>query len=143
MRRSPFLFTVICAVASRYHTQLKKVYTLAMHLAKSAAASSLLDGHKNVETVQAYLILAAYPPPVARQEDQRESMYIGLARSIAHDIGLDTMAHRARSCPQNDERHVREILNCLRTWILCWTMDGMLCFESHKSPQARQDQVRV
>ena len=141
MRRSPFLFTVICAVASRAHTRLHKVYTIAMHLAKTAAANSMLDGHKNVEAVQAYLLLAAYPPPVSRQEDQRESVYIGLARSLARDIGLDVPVGTQSCLLNNDERQAREVLNRARTWVACWCMDGMQSFESHKPPQAREDEV--
>lgn len=144
MRRSPFLFTAICAVASRVHARLRRVYTLATHFAKAAAASAMLDGHKNVESVQAYLILAAYPPPVSRQEDQRDFLYTGLARSMAHDIGLNaSMPEIERSLLGSDERQAREVLNRVRTWVVCWVMDGMHSFEFNKPPQAREDAVGV
>ena len=140
MRRCPFLFTVICAVAARAHPRLHKVYTLATHLAKAAAASAMLDGHKSVESVQAYLLLAAYPPPVSRQEDQRDTLYVGLARSMARDIGLDVSLRYGATSLESDERQARELLNRARTWIACWVMDGMQSFESSKPPQ-REDEV--
>ncbi|KZV75805.1 hypothetical protein PENSPDRAFT_731486 [Peniophora sp. CONT] len=140
MRRSPFLFTVVCAVASRVHPRLRRVYTLAMHLAKAAAASAMLDGHKNVESVQAYLILAAYPPPVSRQADQRDHLYIGLAQSMARDINLDVPVKTGHDQLDGDERRAREVLNRARIWITCWVVDGMQSFESNKPPQMREDE---
>ncbi|KAH6902605.1 hypothetical protein BKA70DRAFT_1388205 [Coprinopsis sp. MPI-PUGE-AT-0042] len=42
--RCPFLFTVVCAVASRFYPEKSQVYPVAMHFAKSSAASALIDG---------------------------------------------------------------------------------------------------
>jgi hypothetical protein len=44
--RCPFLFTVICAVSSRYYPPKSQIYPIAMHFAKHAAANALIDGWK-------------------------------------------------------------------------------------------------
>lgn len=77
--RSPFLFTVICAVASRFYTQRPGLYQDAMHYARLAAGTALIGGRKNVEMVQAYLILAMNPVPCRRWEDDRSWVFLGLA----------------------------------------------------------------
>jgi hypothetical protein len=97
--RCPFLFTVgayqrttflsdyailisvpkVCAIASRYYAPKASIYKYAMHFAKTAAASSLIDGWKSVELCQAYLLLSVYSVPARRWEDDRSWLYLGLA----------------------------------------------------------------
>ncbi|KAI0032134.1 hypothetical protein K488DRAFT_86167 [Vararia minispora EC-137] len=137
MRRSPFLFTVVCAVASRYYAARPDVYKIAIHLAKSAAASAVIDGFKCVENCQAFLILAAYGSPVSRSEECRNQLYIGVAVRMAIELGLD----RPPSLPCGDERSEREALNKTRTWIVCWVMDGIVSLESGRVPDVPEDQV--
>ena len=50
-----------------------------MHYARLAAGTALIGGRKNVEMVQAYLILAMNPVPCRRWEDDRSWVFLGLA----------------------------------------------------------------
>ncbi|CAK5268551.1 unnamed protein product [Mycena citricolor] len=43
--RSPFLFTVVCAIASRFYTERPELYNQAMHFAQLAAGTALIGGH--------------------------------------------------------------------------------------------------
>jgi hypothetical protein len=84
--RCPFLFTVgpcplsisldisttliVCAIALRYSDK-PEVYPIAMHFAKSAASSALIDGWKSVELCQAYILMSIYAVPAPRWEEDR------------------------------------------------------------------------
>ena len=119
--RSPFLFTVICAMASRYlrfHPEKESyadVYSLAMHYAKTAAASALIDGRKCVEMCQAYILMSLYAPKGKRFDEDRTWFYSGVAMRLATDLGL----HEIPAQPEaSDERTVREWRNLIRTWLV-------------------------
>lgn len=76
----PFdLFNPVCAVASRYYSEKSQVYPVAMHFAKSSAATALIDGWKSVELCQAYILMATYAVPARRWEEDRSWLYTGLA----------------------------------------------------------------
>jgi hypothetical protein len=77
--RSPFLFTVICAIASRHYSERPELYLQAMRYAQLAAGTALISGHKSVEMVSSYILLSLYPVPARRWEDDRSWLYLGLA----------------------------------------------------------------
>lgn len=64
------------------------MYGMAMHFAKSSAASSLIDGWKTVEMCQAYQLLSAYSVPPRRWEEDRSWAYTGLAMRYADQLFL-------------------------------------------------------
>lgn len=76
---NPILTFVVCALASRYYEEKPEMYSLAMHLAKAAAANAFLDGWKTIEMCQAYILLGAYTPPARRWEEDRYWFYTGIA----------------------------------------------------------------
>ncbi|KAH9969384.1 hypothetical protein BGW80DRAFT_1461677 [Lactifluus volemus] len=135
MRRCPFLFTVVCALSSRYYTRRPGLYNLAIHFAKAAAASAFIDGWKCVEMCQAYLMLTAYAAPTQRYEDNRSGFYSGIATRLALELGLN----RDSNTRPLDERHEREILNRRRTWMICSIMDGSTSLETGKAPGVGTD----
>lgn len=77
--RSSFLFTVICAIASRFYTVRPGIYTQAMRCAQLAAGTALTSCPKNVELCQAFILLSLYPVPAKRWEDERGYLYLGVA----------------------------------------------------------------
>jgi hypothetical protein len=82
--RCPFLFTVICAISSRYYSKKSEIYPIAMHFAKHSAANALIDGWKSVELCQAYILMSIYAVPARRWEEDRSWLYTGLAiRSVS------------------------------------------------------------
>ena len=74
----PFFFTV-CAISSRYYREKSEIYAIAMHFAKHAASTALIDGWKSVELCQAYILMGVYAVPARRWEEDRSWLYIGLA----------------------------------------------------------------
>ncbi|OCH94437.1 hypothetical protein OBBRIDRAFT_722948 [Obba rivulosa] len=117
--RSPFLFTVICAIASRHYSPRPELYLEAMKYARLAAGTALIGGQKSVEVVQAYILLSLYPVPSHRWEDDRSWLYLGLAIRMAIDLNL----HHPNTPQRQDARHAREMLNRTRTWLNCFNVD--------------------
>ncbi|PVG01932.1 hypothetical protein CPB86DRAFT_751962 [Serendipita vermifera] len=117
--RCPLLFTVVCAVASRYYTERRELYSIAMHFAMGSAASSLMDSKKSVELCQAYLLLSIWPLPSRKYDEDRTWLYLGLAIRMAMDLNL----HLPTKVEWLSEQQEREVLNRTRTWIICFNMD--------------------
>ncbi|PCH42434.1 hypothetical protein WOLCODRAFT_120564 [Wolfiporia cocos MD-104 SS10] len=117
--RSPFLFTVICAIASRHYPERPELYPEAMKYARLAAGTALIGGQKNIEVVQAYILLSLYPVPAQRWEDDRSFIYLGLAIRVATDLKL----HYANAPKAQNEMHAREMLNRTRVWLNCFNLD--------------------
>ncbi|KAF8579154.1 hypothetical protein K439DRAFT_1360225 [Ramaria rubella] len=133
--RCPFLFTVVCAVASRYYAPKADIYKYAMHFAKSAAATSLIDGWKSVELCQAYLLMSIYSVPARRWEEDRSWLYLGLAIRIATDLNL----HQPTSTKITSEKHEREVLNRTRTWMICFNLDRSTSTQLGKPSTIKED----
>ncbi|KAH7923853.1 hypothetical protein BV22DRAFT_552895 [Leucogyrophana mollusca] len=144
----PFLFTVgeclfvslvfwlllrvnlVCALASRHYSK-RNIYSLAMKFARDAAGQALISPTKNVETCQAYLLLSVYPVPHRRLAEDRSWMLMGVAFSLARELGLH------QDPPSSlDER---EKLNRTRTWLNCFCVDGSYSTQSAKIPMISRD----
>ncbi|KAI0321788.1 hypothetical protein OF83DRAFT_189903 [Amylostereum chailletii] len=117
--RSPFLFTTICAIASRYDTERPDLYPTAMQYARQSAGAAFLGGDKRVEIVQAYILLSLYPIPARRWEDDRCWIYLGQAIRMAMDMNL----HHPNTARAQNEQHDREMLNRTRAWLNCFNLD--------------------
>ncbi|TFK72942.1 hypothetical protein BDN72DRAFT_762497 [Pluteus cervinus] len=128
--RSPFLFTVVCAIASRFYTERPELYAQAMHYAQLAAGTALISGKKNVEMVSAYILLSLYPVPAKRWEDQRSWLYLGLAIRCATDLNL----HIPNTAKPINEIHAREMLNRTRVWLNCFNVDRSTGSQYGKPP---------
>ncbi|KAF8986590.1 hypothetical protein BDQ17DRAFT_1436191 [Cyathus striatus] len=128
--RSPFLFTVVCAIASRFYSDRPELYPQAMHYAQLAAGTALISGHKNVEMCQAYILLSLYPVPTRKWEDQRSWLYLGLAIRTATDLNL----HLPTTAKPLNENHAREMLNRTRVWLNCFNLDRSTGSQYGKPP---------
>jgi hypothetical protein len=117
--RCPFLFTVVCAISSRYYTKKSGIYPIAMHFAKHSAANALVDGWKSVELCQAYILMSIYAVPARRWEEDRSWLYTGLAIRLATDLNL----HQPSFVKPQSEKHEREMLNKARVWLICCNLD--------------------
>ncbi|KAJ7494661.1 hypothetical protein B0H11DRAFT_2156005 [Mycena galericulata] len=113
--RSPFLFTVVCAIASRFYTERPELYPHAMHFAQLAAGTALISGHKCVELCQGYILMSLYPVP---------------ARRMAIDLNL----HLPNTAKPINENHAREMLNRTRVWLNCFNLDRSTGSQYGKAP---------
>ncbi|KAJ7592760.1 hypothetical protein C8J56DRAFT_482308 [Mycena floridula] len=129
--RSPFMFTVICAIASRFYKP--ELYGVAMHYAQLAAGTALISGPKNVELVIGYILLSLYPVPSKRWEDERGWLYLGTAIRIAVELNL----HLPNTAKPLNEQHAREQLNRTRVWINCFNLDRSTGSQYGKAPTIR------
>ncbi|KAJ6502622.1 hypothetical protein C8R45DRAFT_626817 [Mycena sanguinolenta] len=127
---SPFLFTVICATASRFYTLKPNLYPRAHALAREAAAKALIDGYTGVDICQAYLILGVYPMPQKKFADDRSWLFMGLAIRMAMELGLNQPPSHC------DER---ESLNRTRTWLNCYCVDASHAIQFGKVPMLGLD----
>ncbi|KAI0091326.1 hypothetical protein BDY19DRAFT_886393 [Irpex rosettiformis] len=128
--RSPFLFTVVCGIASRFYAERPELYQRAMEFARLAAGTALIGGQKSVESVHAYILLALYPVPAKKWEDDRGWIYLGVAIRIATDLNL----HYPNTAKPKDERHAREMLNRTRAWLNCFNLDRSTGSQYGKAP---------
>ncbi|KAG2018650.1 priB protein, variant 3 [Coprinopsis cinerea AmutBmut pab1-1] len=133
--RCPFLFTVVCAVASRYYTEKSEIYPIAMHFAKHSAATALIDGWKSVELCQAYILMSIYSVPARRWEEDRSWLYTGLAIRIATDLNL----HHVPTIKPTSEKQEREILNKTRVWMICFNLDRSTATQFGKPSTIKED----
>ncbi|KAF9046910.1 hypothetical protein BDZ89DRAFT_979127 [Hymenopellis radicata] len=117
--RSPFMFTVICAIASRYYTKRTDLYDQIIVDAQTAAGGALISGVKTVEMVIGFILLSLYPVPTRSWEDNRGWLYLGLAIRTAMDINL----HLPNTAKPLNEIHEREMLNRTRVWLNCYNLD--------------------
>nr|GAT60822.1 predicted protein [Mycena chlorophos] len=128
--RSPFLFTVVCAIASRFYTERPELHAQAMYYAQLAAGTALISGQKCVESVQGYILLSLYPVPSKRWEDERGWLYLGLAIRLAIDLNL----HLPNTAQPINESHAREMLNRTRVWLNCFNLDRSTGSQYGKTP---------
>ncbi|THU99310.1 hypothetical protein K435DRAFT_751881 [Dendrothele bispora CBS 962.96] len=128
---SPFLFTVICAVALRYCQSQRKLYHLAQDFARDAAGKALVEGSKSVDICQAYLLLAVYPVPKKKWTEDRSWLLMGVAIRMALELDL----HH----PPPPHCDKREALNRVRTWLNCYCVDGSHAIQFGKMPMLRLD----
>lgn len=135
--RCPFLFTVVCAISSRYYKDKSEIYPIAMHFARRAAADGLLNGWKSVELAQAYILLSTYAVPARRWEEDRSWLYIGLAIRIATDLNL----HQLSTAKPRNDQHRREILNQERLWLICHNLDRSMATQFGKPSTIREDYI--
>jgi hypothetical protein len=134
--RCPFLFTVVCAIASRYSDK-PDVYPIAMHFAKSAAANALVDGWKSVELCQAYILMSIYAVPARRWEEDRSWLYTGLAIRIATDLNLHLLPQKKPTTEQQE----LEMLNRTRVWIICFNLDKSTATQFGKPSTLKEDYI--
>lgn len=133
--RSPLLFTVICAIASRHFPENPKLYRAAMCCARRIAASSFIIGQKSVEMVIAYILLALYPIPVKRYEDDRSWVFLGMAIRMALDLNLNVRS----TVKPKDCIHARELLNRTRVWLNCYNVDRSMGTQHGRAPTIPDD----
>ncbi|KAK0543055.1 hypothetical protein OC846_003662 [Tilletia horrida] len=143
--RSPFLFSVVCCVASRYYTHKRPdLYGKCLAEAKRCAFNIMHRGYKSVEIVQGFLLLAMWNQPSERYETDQTWLFSGVAMRMATDLNL----HRksvfqlppdvSPDDPAVLERE-REILNRERTWFICFTIDRGLAAQMGKPYTIRED----
>ncbi|KAI0073211.1 hypothetical protein K474DRAFT_1603752 [Panus rudis PR-1116 ss-1] len=135
LSRCPFLFTVVCALASRYYNEKPDMYALAIHIAKASAANAFLDGWKTIEMCQAYILMGAYTPPARKWEEDRYWFFTG----IAFRLGIELNLSRVPPVKPANERDERELLNRTRTWIICYIMDRCICVNLGKPFMVPED----
>ncbi|KAJ4480604.1 fungal-specific transcription factor domain-containing protein [Lentinula edodes] len=127
----PFLFTVICATASRYCTSKAALYSLAKDFAREAAGQALVDGAKKIDICQAYLLLGVYPSPKKKWAEDRSWLLMGVAIRMALELELNL--------PPPSDCDEREALNRTRTWLNCYCVDGSHAIQFGKMPMLRLD----
>ncbi|KAJ7725205.1 fungal-specific transcription factor domain-containing protein [Mycena metata] len=136
--RCPFLFTVICAISSRYYPEKSEIYPIAMHFAKHSAANALIDGWKSVELVQAYILMSIFAVPARKWEEDRSWLYTGLAIRLATDLNLHQVATRS---VKGNEKQEREMLNRTRVWMICFNLDRSTATQFGKPSTIKEDYV--
>ncbi|KAJ7660324.1 hypothetical protein DFH06DRAFT_393736 [Mycena polygramma] len=130
LARCPFLFTVVCAISSRYYPPKSEIYPIAMHFARHSAVNALIDGWKSVELCQAYILMSIYSVPSRKWEEDRSWLYVGLAIRLATDLNLhEVQSSQTRNANDKQER---ELLNRTRVWMICSIADRSMAAQFGK-----------
>lgn len=142
--RSPFLFTVILAIASRFYTRRPDLHAKCLRQATKEAFSCLERGFKSVEIVQAFLLLTLWGKPAQRFEEDKSWIFAGIAFRIATDLNLHRKSIASLTIhPNVDDATVmereKEIRNRERTWIFCFVVDRSLSGQMGKPSVIRED----
>lgn len=136
--RSPFLFTCVCAVASKFYLRRPDLYVPCQRRAIKGAFDVLSRGYKSPEIVQGFLLLTLYNQPVERYEEDRTWLFAGIAIRMAQELNM----HRKCVMPPEaraDEATMRHVLNCERTWYICFCVDRTLSAQMGKPYSIRED----
>ncbi|KIY72394.1 hypothetical protein CYLTODRAFT_388770, partial [Cylindrobasidium torrendii FP15055 ss-10] len=133
--KSSFLFTVICAIASRFLPSQHGLYDTLMRYAQLEAGHALTSGSTTVEMCIAYLLLSLYSSPNSQRESQRSWIYLGLGTRIALDLDL----HLPCTLPPANELQARQALNRTRVWLACYALDHCSGSQSGKLPTINND----
>ncbi|GAB5588195.1 Regulatory protein leu3 [Umbelopsis nana] len=116
----PLLFWVIVAVASRDQVMVKN---LIPHV-KQMVSEITLKPARNVEIVQALLILCMWPFPYHSQLEDPSFIYSGMAMHIGLQIGLHrpefTFEFSSKEDVLRSSAHIRRT-----TWIACFVVNQM------------------
>ncbi|CAE6453911.1 unnamed protein product [Rhizoctonia solani] len=133
--RCPFLFTVVLAIAARDHKP--EHYPILMEEARTMAGQALTTWWKSIEIVQAFILLATFPPPSKRWDDDRSWLYLGYATRMAGDLQLNRPAEH----PFPSEMAELEHLNRIRTWLICHNLDVSAAAKLGKQTSMQEDPV--
>ncbi|WFD18320.1 hypothetical protein MCAP1_000521 [Malassezia caprae] len=137
-QRSSFLFTCVCAVASKFYTRRPELYSQCQRRAVKNAFEVMSRGCKSPEIVQGFLLLTLYNQPVEWYEEDRTWLFAGVAIRMAQDLNL----HRKNVMPPEakaDEAKMRDVLNRERTWYICFCVDRTLSAQMGKPYSIRED----
>lgn len=156
--RSPFLFTCICAVASKFYTKKPELYPKIMSAAHELGVGTLRSSYKSVEVIQGFLLLSTWSQPSLRYEEDRSWMYSGIGMllrlsfpSIADGrtairMGQELGLFRKREAVVPDDvddatrlQFQRETLNRERTWLYTFVVDRSMAAQCGRSYTLRED----
>ncbi|KAK0519435.1 hypothetical protein OC842_007458, partial [Tilletia horrida] len=143
--RSPFLFSAVCTVASRFYSHKRPdLYAKCLAESKRCAYDIMSRGYKSVEIVQGFLLLSLWTQPSERYETDKTWLFSGVAMRMATDLNLhrkSTLTLPPDVSPNDPVvlEWEREILNRERTWFLCFTMDRNLAATMGKPYTIRED----
>ncbi|KAM0748447.1 hypothetical protein T439DRAFT_327711 [Meredithblackwellia eburnea MCA 4105] len=109
-KRSPLLFTSICSVACRF---LDQAETLSIRLDRHVdhlVADAVVHGRAELETVQAFLTLCPWMPPVRDELQDRTSRYLSLAISLYREVMDYERSHKVSLSQEEVRARQRSLL---------------------------------
>ncbi|KAA1469252.1 hypothetical protein DENSPDRAFT_834825 [Dentipellis sp. KUC8613] len=140
--RSPFLLTVICAIASKFYPARPELHPKLSDLARKMAFNVPAQGYKSVEIVQAYLLMTLWGcGPVERYEQDKTWLILGLAIRMATDLNLHRKTATISLPTEEGKARDREVHNRERTWLLCYALDRSASAQMGKPSSVREDHI--
>ncbi|KAG8695638.1 hypothetical protein FRC08_007645 [Ceratobasidium sp. 394] len=103
------------------------------------AGEAFVEGWKSVEKVQAFILLATFPAPSRRYEEDRTWIYLGGAIRMAMDLDLN----RPVESGFTSEMAEREYLNRIRTWLICHNLEVSGAAKTGKPITVQEDATIV
>jgi hypothetical protein len=142
LRRSQFLWTVVCYVASRY-SEKGKIYSEAIYQVAMRMAREVMLTSNSVETVQGLLLLFAWSKRSKKSGDQIAWMLSGAAVRMATGARLyeDLSMTKGKGKHSSLISHQQELelLDRQRTWLLCYAADRGISALTGTPPMMREE----
>ncbi|KAM0746858.1 hypothetical protein T439DRAFT_110689 [Meredithblackwellia eburnea MCA 4105] len=145
-QRSPFLFSCICTVSSRFYTKrTDDLYRKCLRFTRDASAELLSKGYKSPEVVQGFLLLSHWNQPAQTYEQELTYQFSGLAIRMATDLNLQRQS--TVTLPDNVSADARkrfdlEVMNRERVWLHCFVTDRTISTQMGKpSCIAKEDLI--
>ncbi|KAI5476944.1 hypothetical protein MNV49_007045 [Pseudohyphozyma bogoriensis] len=136
LARSPFLFTTICTVASRFYRKGSPgLYKRCLSVTKRAAFAFMARGWKSPEVAQGFMILSKWNQPAERFEEEITYQLVGIGIRLAMDLGLHrkTPALSSEGISEEAKREFDvEVHNRERLWLLLFVSDRSLSIQMGK-----------
>lgn len=119
---SPFVFTCVCAIASRYYRSapLNSGWSAkCLATAKQEGFNALCRGHKSLDLIQGFLLLTKF-----HSEEDMSYQMSGIAIRLAMDLGLDKAAGRSSlNTGPSDWTHAQRQRHLEKTWLVLYITD--------------------
>ncbi|KAM0752300.1 ALDH-like protein [Meredithblackwellia eburnea MCA 4105] len=133
-RHSPFLFTSVCTVASRFYRRRYRddLHSKALKIAKKEAASLLLRASKNLEAVHGFTILCKWHQPTEDMEEDMSYQLSGIAIRFAMDLCLYQSPGAATSALPLHPDRTAWIRSRERAWLVLFVTDRSISVQMGK-----------
>ncbi|PWN86780.1 hypothetical protein FA10DRAFT_263047 [Acaromyces ingoldii] len=168
LKRSVFLYTCICAIASRYYESplLRKrlrtrpaeqqLYHTLSNICERLASVCVFQGHKSVEIAQGLALLCLWRRPCQRFDFDNAWTFSGLARCMATDLDLqrggllgregrfDSTSQQAQTKsqpPTSSREQDMETLNRQRCYLLIFAIDRSMSAQMGKAYLLRESSL--
>lgn len=139
---SALLLSSTCWIAAKYRVEASQIAAdLEMHIRSNLLPTILMDGFRNAEIPQAFIILAAYHPQMNTLSEDKAWAYVGFAIRIASELDMNSRISARPPNRLDDAGLARRLRNRERTWLNLWLFETSMSQHMGRRPTLANDPV--